>query len=555
MIFDQAVEFFDYGGFMEIIIKAVGAYFSADGVVADNVNHPQFAQYKVEQSENTYNLYATSQLAPAAVSLRIPVEIGTNDTIFMNGFQSATESREHTVHERMKGIDIVSSYARALYAEKVGGDYSIVKYKNKPGVTHGFSYCYFRHGDRVRLFASLDESTGYTVFKYDAWNSLLKISKDIEGVKSFDNYKAMSLFFAEGTYDEVFDKWFEALGKSENPPAPELVGYSTRKLDKIDESMIDCKLNAVKGCFPVKPNIFIVDGEYCVNGDWLKPNADKFPMGMRAVSDMIKGADVMSGLCISPFTASEKSQVYREHKDWVLTAPDGRPVTTKRNLYVLDSENPEVREHVRDVLHTILFMWGFNLAKLDNLYVAGMIPTDGKSRGERMCSAMAFLRECCGGKLMYADHTPLMPAFGKADYCAISCDAVSDLLPPAYSKRFCRESASVRNASADIVFRRGLNGRAFLGAPCPVSLDNKESFLDGRLNNAEQNVLTNLEGLFTSVRIIADTGASYDQKKKRRFRKMCSLGSDAEGVKVQNARDGFLVSYKFEGKSYIVKFR
>ena len=123
---------------MEFIIKAVGAYFSADGVVADNVNHPQFAQYKVEQSENTYNLYATSQLAPAAVSLRIPVEMGTNDTIFMNGFQSATESREHTVHERMKGIDIVSSYARALYAEKVGGDYSIVKYKNKPGVTHGF---------------------------------------------------------------------------------------------------------------------------------------------------------------------------------------------------------------------------------------------------------------------------------------------------------------------------------------------------------------------------------------------------------------------------------
>ena len=547
--------FLAYGGFMEVIIKAAGAYFSPEGVVADNVNHPQFAQYNIEQSENTYNLYVTSELAPAAVSLRIPVEIGTNDTVFMNGFQSATESREHTVNEKMRGIDALSSYARALYAEKVGGDYSMVKYKNKPGVTHGFSYCYFRHGDHVRLFASLDESTGYTVFKYDAWSSLLKISKDIEGVKRFDNYKAMSLFFAEGSYDEVFDKWFEALGKSENHPAPELVGYSTRKLDEIDESVIDRKLTAVKGCFPVTPNIFIVDGEYCTHGDWLKPDEDKFPMGMRMISDMIKDVDIMSGLCLSPFTVCEGSAVYCEHKDWVLTAPNGRPVTTKRNLYVLDSENPEVREYVRETLHTILFMWGFDLVKLDNLYVAGMLPAGDKSRGERMCSAMAFLRECCGGKLMYADHTPLMPAFGIADYCAISCDAVSDLLPPAYSKRFYRESASVRNATADIVFRRGLNGRAFLSAPCPVSLDEKESFLDGRLNNAEQNVLTNLEGLFTSVRIITDSAASYDQKKKRRFKKMCALGTDAEDVKVQNARDGFLVSYKFEGKSYIVKFR
>ena len=117
---------------MEVIIKAAGAYFSPEGVVADNVNHPQFAQYNIEQSENTYNLYVTSELAPAAVSLRIPVEIGTNDTIFMNGFQSATESREHTVNEKMRGIDVISSYARALYAEKVGGDYSMVKYKNIP---------------------------------------------------------------------------------------------------------------------------------------------------------------------------------------------------------------------------------------------------------------------------------------------------------------------------------------------------------------------------------------------------------------------------------------
>ena len=226
----------------------------------------------------------------------------------------------------------------------------------------------------------------------------------------------------------------------------------------------------------------------------------------------------------------------------------------KKNFYVLDSENAEVREYVREVLHTVLYLWGFDLVKLDDLYVAGIIPSDGKSRGEKMCSAMAFLRECCGGKLMYADHTPLMPAFGIADYCAVSCDAVSDILPTAYSQRFYRESASVRNAAADIVFRRGLNKRAFLSAPCSVSLDDKEYFLDGRLNVAEQNVLTNLEGLFTSVLIANDSTAAYDQKKKRRFKKMCDLAK-ATDVKVKRSAGGFLVSYRFEGKSYVVKFK
>lgn len=539
---------------MDIKIKAVGAYFAPEGIVADTVKNPKYAQYTEELGDNTYNLYVTADYAPAAVSVRIPVEIEVGDTVFMNGFQSATESRERTVAEKMSGIDVVSAYTRNVFAEMVGGDYSIVKYKNKPGVTHGFSYCYFRSGDKMRLFASLDESTGYTVFKYDAWTSTLKISKDIEGVKCFNNYKAVSLFYAEGTEAEVFDKWFEALHKSENHPAPALVGYTTKKLDSIDAGRVERKLNAVKTCFPVKPNIFIIDGEYCVAGDWLVPMEDKFPDGMRNISDAIKANELMSGLCLSPFTVCEDSEIFAKHKDWMLCKPDGKFVRAKKNLYVLDSENTEVREYVREVLHTILYMWGFDLVKLDDLYVAGIIPSDGKSRGEKMCSAMAFLRECCGGKLMYADHTPLMPAFGIADYCAISCDAVSDNLPTAYSKRFYRESASVRNASADIVFRRGLNKRAFLSAPCSVSLDDKEFFLDGRLNVAEQNVLTNLEGLFTSVLIANDGTAAYDQKKKRRFKKMCALSS-ATDVKVKRGANGFLVSYKFEGKSYVVKFK
>lgn len=540
---------------MEVKIKAVGAYYAPEGVVADTPSNPKYANYKVEQNENIYQLYVTAEYAPAAVSVRIPVKLGPNDTVFMNGYQSATDSKELSVTDKMTGLDMVSEYARGLYAEMVGGDYSIVKYKNRPGVIHGFSYCYFRSGDVVRLFASLDESTGYTVFKYDASTATLKISKDIEGVKCFDHYNAVSLFFAEGSEDEVFDKWFEALGKSENLPAPALIGYTTKKLESINEDRICRKITAVKTCFPVKPNMFIIDGEYCRHGDWLSPCEESFPVGLREISDLIKAEGMMTGLCISPLTVGKGSQVASLHKDWLLRRKDGKLVKTKKNLYVLDLENDEVKSYVYETLHTILYMWGFDMVKLDNLFVAGMIPSCGKSRGEKMCEAMRFLRECCGGKLMYVDHTPLMPAFGLADYCAISCDAISNNIPAAYSQRFYREGASVRNASADIVFRRALNKRAFLNAPCPVSLDDKEFFLDGKLNNAEQNVLTNLEGLFTSVIIMSDSTAKYTQKKKRRFKRMCAIANEAKDVKVTKTEEGYFVSYRFEGKAYVVKFR
>ena len=539
---------------MNLSIKAVGAYFTPSGIVADTATNPKYAQYTVDKGDNTYNLYVTSKLSPAAVSVRISLEVAEDEVIFMNGFQSATESREHSISDKMRGIDAMSAYAQRVYTEVVGGDYSIVKYKNQSGITHGFSYCYFRCGDSYRFFGSLDESTGYTVFKYDANTSTLKVSKDIEGVKMFDNYKAMSIFFAEGSEDEVFDKWFEAIGKNDNIPAPELIGYSTQKLDVIDEKIVLRKLSAVKRCFPIKANAYIIDGEYCVHGNWLTPYDDKFPKGIRFLSDKIKESDMISGICISPFTVGEDSEVFEKHKDWILSMPNGRFVKAKKNLYVLDSENEEVREYVREAIHNILYMWGFDLIKLDNLYVAGISCGNGKSRGERMCSAMDFLRECCGGKLMYADDTPLMPAFGVADYCAISCDAYSNKIPAAYAKRFYRESASVRNAAADIVFRRALNKRAFLSVPCGISFDEKEFFFDENLNSAEQNVLANIEGLFTSVLIFHDSGAAYDQKKKHRFVKMCNLAR-AKNVTVERAENGFVVNYKLDGRSYTIKFR
>lgn len=536
---------------MDITIRSAAAFYTPDGIVADTPKKSKLASYTETVDKNSYKLYVTSEYKPAGVAVKIPVELGVNDTIFMNGFQSATESRELNVTGKMNGVQTVSEFVKDKYAALWGGDYAFVPYKNKAGVTHGFSYCYFKKGNKVRLFASLDESVGYTVFKFDAWTSTLRISRDIEGIEKFDNFPAISLFYAEGKEDEVFDLWFQKLGERENAPAEKLLGYSTSQLPELNEDVLYDKLGDMRK-FPVRANLFMLDERYCKTGDWLSPDSVRFPVGLREFINEVHDSSLLAGVSISPFAVEENSKVATEHSDWILRASDGRYVKTKNNLFVLDFCNNEVKEYIRECMHTLLFMWGFDLIKVNNLYAAAMFPSNGMSRGQKMHEAMLFLRECAGGKLLFADHVPLMSAFGIADYCCVTCDAVSDKMPASLRSRSFRESPSVKNASSDIVFRRQLNNRAFLSATCALSFEEKENFLDGNLNNAEQNLLCSLAGLFSSVIITTDNVASYTLKQKRKFRKMVTL-TEAENVRVKRVSGKYIVGYKLEDKNYFIK--
>jgi hypothetical protein len=90
---------------MNVKIKAVGAYYTPDGVVADSPKNPKYAEYTVNEWENTYELIITASYAPAAVSLRIPVEIDAGDTYAYDteGLKSQKE-REAKAAERIFGM-------------------------------------------------------------------------------------------------------------------------------------------------------------------------------------------------------------------------------------------------------------------------------------------------------------------------------------------------------------------------------------------------------------------------------------------------------------------
>ncbi len=118
-----------------------------------------------------------------AITAILPWEMGKDERAFLNGYQTWTYCPECGKRDKIRGLAHVPKPLLDKYAFDRYGDYHFVDYPNKRGLFHGFSWCYFRRGERFCLIASLDERPGYTIFRYDANRGLLAIERDCAGVE------------------------------------------------------------------------------------------------------------------------------------------------------------------------------------------------------------------------------------------------------------------------------------------------------------------------------------------------------------------------------------
>ena len=153
----------------------------------------------------------------------------------------------------------------------------------------------------------------------------------------------------------------------------------------------------------------------------------------------------------------------------------------------------------------ILNDWGFDLVKLDFLYAAAIIPNHGKSRGQLMCEAMDFLRECVGEKMILGCGVPLMPAFGKVDYCRIGADMGLRWKVPFFSNR---EFISTYHTLGNSIFRRQLDGRAFLNDP-DVFLLRDENI---HCTFEQRKIIATVNKVFGSVLFTSDNVGKYSDE-------------------------------------------
>ena len=489
-------------------------------------------------------------------TVKCPYYFKSDDRIFVNGYQSWTDSLEYEPDGRMQELSRLTEFLVTKSPLKnIGfsksGDCLFYKFPRQSGIFYGWSYSYVRNGNHIDIFGSLNERCGYTVITFDTNRNCVFISKDLEGVTFNKESELLSFAFISGEYDKAFDLYFEQMGVHclENKRR---TGYTTwyNYYGNINESVVLRDLNSISK-LDTKIDCFQIDDGYQhAIGDWLDTDKRKFPNGMKKIADSIHKNNMIAGLWLAPFAGTKSSNLYKQHKDWFIKDEYGKPYKTGHNwggFYSLDIYNPDVREYVSHVFDVVLNEWGYDLVKLDFLYGACVLPMHNKSRGEIMCDAMDFLRECCGNKLILGCGVPLMPAFGKVDYCRIGSDIS---LGWESRKHAIREEVSTTHAVCNTVFRRHLNGRAWMNDPDVFLLRDKNV----RMDFEQRKLLAKINSIFGSLLFISDNIDEYSSDRIEVLNETFAL----KDVKIRRAefvqKDIIEAEYMENGTDYKLKF-
>ena len=442
---------------------------------------------------------------------------------FANGFQSWTDTKEFSKEEKMPGLGLIGKSPFGVYmGMNYGGDYNFVKPEKKAGAFHSHSLAYVRNGDVFDFFGSLNDRTGYTVIYADMNRNVLRFGKDLEGITIDKKYEVLNLFFAKGTYDEVFDAYFKALDITLHTPKGEKVkGYTSwyNYYSNISEDIILRDLDSLCATenYHNYVNTFQIDDGYQTSvGDWFSIDSKKFPNGMKPMADAIHEKGLQAGLWLAPFGAQKTSQIAKEHPDWLVKGKNGKPVLVGHNwmgFYALDIYNEEARAYIKDVFDVVLNEWGFDLVKLDFLYAAASMPMHGKTRGEIAFDSIDLIRECVGDKKIIACGVQQMPCFGKVDYMRVGADMNLGWTKNFIQRRMHREDISTSNAIHNTLYRRGIRGRGFLCDP-DVFLLRKTNI---QFTPEQQKLLGKFIKLFGDVLFMSDNVADYDEQQHDAF--------------------------------------
>lgn len=440
----------------------------------------------------------------------------TNEKFFANGYQSWTTSREYRRGDYQYGLRSFSRLPVAKPFSVASGDYNFTEYGKD--LFHSFTYTYLRKDEELELLGSLNERTGYTVFYADFRENVFAVVKDVEGLRlSGDEYELFNFVLYQGGYDETFDKYFAALPVKNTGRVKHFSGYTSwyNYFQNINEEIILRDLEGVKSVGKAA-NIFQIDDGYeTMVGDW-DIDTEKFPNGLKPVVDKIHGAGLLAGLWIAPFSAQFKADIVKQHPEWLLKKPNGKKLIggfAWNGFYVLDIDIPEVREYIKAYFDKVFDEYGFDMVKLDFLYSICIQPRNGKTRGQIMCEAMDFLRECCRDKIILGCGVPLGPAFGIVDACRISCDVELSFKDRYYTSCTNQEIISAKTAMNNSIFRRHLDGRIFANDPDVFFLRDGGA-KPAKFSMEQKKLLAKINHMFGSVLFVSDNINEYDAEKR-----------------------------------------
>jgi alpha-galactosidase len=247
-------------------------------------------------------------------------------------------------------------------------------------------------------------------------------------------------------------------------------GISPRILrDNIDE------LAEIKDSLPIQL-IQIDDGYQKAVGDWLDVRRP-FSGQMELLAADIAEKGFQPGLWLAPFIVHPSSSLWKEHPDWILRDARGKPVNAgwnwNRFCGGLDLTHPDVQSYLRDVIETVVKVWGYSYLKLDFMYAGAL---DGirydptLTRAQVIRKGMELIREAAGpDTYLLGCGAPLGSMLGLVDGMRIGTDVAPDWEPRYFGIELLfpnePDIPSAKNAMQNVLTRSMLHNRWWQNDP------------------------------------------------------------------------------------------
>lgn len=513
--------------------------------------------FDLRQTENglTLTVIPKKEISDISFYLERKYEYPQDSRFFANGFQSWTDTKEFAKNELMADEGIVGKglFGKSPFGMNLVGNYTFVEQSKECGVFHSISFAYVRNEKSIDFFGSLNDRTGYTIIYADMNKNTLRFSKDVEGITISEPYELLDLYFDNGGYDEVFDRYF---AKMNVKPLTDkkIKGYTSwyNYYQNINEKIILRDLDAISEKTDKVNTFQIDDGYQTAVGDWLSINKTKFPNGMKPIVEKIHAKGWQAGLWLAPFGAQKGSKLASEHSDWLVKGKNGKPIMVGANwggFYAIDIDNTDARAYIKNVFDTVLNDWGFDLVKLDFLYATAVVPLHNKTRGQLAYESIDFLRECVGNKQILGCGVQQMPCFGKVEYMRIGADMDLGWKHKFFRNLTHREDVSTPNAIHNSVYRRCLNNRAFLCDP-DVFLLRRSNI---KFTFEQQKVLAKFIKLFGSVLFMSDNVDEYDDEQMAVFNDTLA-DDDMQIVAINETNNKLFIDYTQNGEPHTLGF-
>jgi alpha-galactosidase len=230
------------------------------------------------------------------------------------------------------------------------------------------------------------------------------------------------------------------------------------------------------------------DGYQAGIGDWLMSN-EKFPRGMKWLAEQIHRHGFKAGLWLAPFLVGERSQLYREHPDWVVEYKPGKPYIAQigwgQKCFALDLTRPQVIDWLHELFRTVCEDWGYDYVKIDFVYagaVGGIHHDPNVTRAQAYRRGIETIWQAVGDSFVLGCGNPQGPSIGLVDGARVGPDVAPYWLPqddPRDPDRTRLSAPSTLNSLRNTIARYWMHGRLWMNDPDCLLVRDFDTALSG----------------------------------------------------------------------------